>query len=173
MAITVADLKKRLDELNLKYFLAPDKPMLMAGFGGVNGSYQVAMLVELDGTFLQFRTLGYLKCTVDAPALTEVLKVIGDVNFRRRLIKLGWDASDGEIVAYADMWIVDAGLTTRQLDRMIKSFVMSMDMAYGRLKKTIETGTDPGDLSLEDMIAAAAGHDGKAKKKEKKEPVII
>lgn len=185
MAITLADLKKRLDELKLKYFLSPDKPMVMAGFGGLNGSYQVALLVELEGTFLQFRSLGYLKCPADRPEVMEVLKVIGDLNYRKRLIKFGWDASDGEIVAYADMWIMDGGLTTQQLDRMLKTFVTTMDIAHGRLKKTMETGADPGDMSLADMMAAAAGglpkeiadvlkRMGKGKGKEKeKEPVII
>ncbi|OFV84235.1 MAG: hypothetical protein A2W26_09655 [Acidobacteria bacterium RBG_16_64_8] len=161
MAMTMDEIKHLLTTEGIKYFIAPDRPALLAGFGGVNGSYQVLTLLELDGTFLQLRTIGWLHCPPDHPALTEVLKVVGEENYRRRLVKIGWDPGDGELVAYADVWIEDGALTQQQFSRILHVYLPVTDMAYGRLKKTIETGHDPGERSLEDMLGAVLEREGK------------
>jgi hypothetical protein len=155
MAMTLDDLRGLLDEEGLKYYLASDKPAIMANFGGLFGRYQVLMVLELDNTFLQFRTIGYLNCEVGHDSLAEVLKVVGALNYRTRLVKWGWDPSDGEIVAYADAWLVDNKLTLQQIRRMIGNYVSAVDMAYKRLEETIETGEDPGEIDPQALIADA------------------
>jgi hypothetical protein len=90
-----------------------------------------------------------------------VLKVVGEENYRRRLVKIGWDPADGELVAYADVWIEDGTLTQQQFSRMLHVYLPVMDMAYGRLKKTIETGHDPGEQSLKDMLGTVLEREGK------------
>ncbi|MFZ0493705.1 MAG: YbjN domain-containing protein [Acidimicrobiia bacterium] len=152
MAMTLDELQGLLDKEGIKYFLAPGQPVLMAGFAGMFGHYQVLIKLEVDGTFLQFRTLGYLNCEAGHESLDEVLKVIGELNFKTRLMKLGWDPSDGEIVAYADIWLVDAKLTLEQLKRMIGNFMPAIDIAHKRIKETIETGRDPGEVDPKVMF---------------------
>lgn len=154
MAMTLDQIKRLLESEDIKYFVHPEREALLASFAGLSGSHQVVTSLELDGTFLQLRTVGWLHCPSDHPALSEVLKVLGEVNYRARLVKIGWDPSDGELVAYADVWIEDGKLTQQQFSRMLHNYVPVVDMAYGRLKKTIETGHDPGEKSLEDMIGA-------------------
>lgn len=153
MAITLDELKALVEAEGLKYFLAPDKPALFLGFGGLTGSYQVLMLVELDGHFLQFRTLGYASCPVGRPHLEAVLKVLGALNYELRLTKFGWDPSDGEIVGYADLWLADGTLTQKQFSAMLAAYVPGIDMGHDRIQKTIDTGVDPQGGDGGDMMA--------------------
>jgi len=160
MAMTLDDLKKLLNGESIKYFVDPNRPVIMAGFGGVNGQYQVIIRLEVEGTFLQFRTMSYLHCPADHGSLTEVLKVLGGINYRKRLVKFGWDSSDGEIVAYADIWIVDTQLTGQQLHHMLYNFIPVIDSSYARIKETIETGTDPGEKTPEELAGEVLGKGG-------------
>jgi hypothetical protein len=74
-----------------------------------------------------------------------VLRVLGHLNYRFRLTKFGWDPKDGEIVAYADVWVEDGDLTQRQFGALFKSLIPAIDLAYKRLSTVMETGSDPGD----------------------------
>lgn len=143
MTITLDELKSLADRLGLKYFLAPDRPAIALGFTGMNGSYQVIMKVELDGRFLQFRTLGYDHCPADHPHLEAVLRVIGALDFKLRVTKFGWDPSDGEIVGYADLWLEDAKITQQQFATMLAAYLPAIDLGHARIAKTLETGVDP------------------------------
>ena len=149
MALTMNELKALLKTEGIRYFLDPDRPTIMFGVQGLNNSYQCIISVELDGEFLQFRTVRYLNCPSAHPSLTETLKVLGDLNYSKRIVKFGWDASDGEIVAYVDMWLKDNNLTEDQFSALIHNFLLAVDMTFLRLKNTVETGKDPGDSSLD------------------------
>lgn len=146
MALKLDDLKKLCEGEKLKYFIDPDRPVVMMGFGGIHGRYQVIVALEVDGRFLQVRTISYLHCPADHPHIVPVLKILGHLNYRLRMIKFGWDPSDGEIVAYADVWLEDGRLTQSQFGALFKSIIPAMDLNYKRLTETMETGTDPGDV---------------------------
>jgi hypothetical protein len=150
-------LKKLVEGESLRYFVAPDREVLMLGLAGIFGNYQFVISLELDGRFVQFRTLGYQSCPVDHPHVDAVLRVLGELNYRARLTKFGWDPRDGEVVAYADVWLEDGTLTQRQFNAMLQSYVPMIDINHPRITKTIETGTDPGDLRPTDVSAAAPG----------------
>jgi Putative bacterial sensory transduction regulator len=162
MSMTLDDLERLFDAEGLTYFAGwhTHRPAVLASFQGINSVYQVLTLLEVDGTFLQLRSLNWLHCPTSHPAVGEVLKATGDENYQRRLVKIGWNPSDGELVAYADVWIEDGTLTQRQFSRMLSVYLPVMDMAYGRLKKAIETGHDPGMPSLEDALTAALERGG-------------
>lgn len=153
MTMTIDRLKELCEGEDLKYFLAPDRPMVLVGFGGINGSYQVVIPIEVDGRFIQIRTTGYLKCPADHPSVNAVLAILGALNYKLRMIKFGWDPSDGEIVAYADVWIEDGDLTQKQFSRILKSLVPGIDLNFKRLSEAIETGKDPGEESPASVLA--------------------
>jgi hypothetical protein len=153
--MTFDELKKLADGEGLKYFVAPDRPMLMMGFALIHGRYQILVPLELDGRFLQFRTLGYGTCPSDHPHLEAVLRVLMQLDYQLRVTKFGWDPSDGEIVAYADVWLEDGTLTQKQFSGILHCFLPGIDVNYPRITKTIETGTDPGEFRPEDLLAAA------------------
>lgn len=161
MAMTLDDMKKLLEEEDIRYFVAPDRPALLATFRGMGDPHRVLFKLELDGKFLQIRTIGWLSCPDDHASLSGVLKAIGAENYLRRLVKLGWDPRDGEIVAYADVWLMDGKLTQQQFSRILHNYLPVIDMAYRRLEEAIETGRDPGKMDAEDLVKGVFEREGK------------
>lgn len=159
MAITFDALKQLVEAAELKYFVAPDRPVIMLGFQGLLSQVQLVISLEDQGEFLQFRTIHFLECPAGHPNLGEVLKAIGHLNYSRRLVKFAWDPSDGEIVMYADMWLVDSAPSRGQFRRMVQSFFGSADLGHGRLKLTIDTGKDPGELEPQELLRLLSGSD--------------
>ncbi|MFC1660388.1 YbjN domain-containing protein [Gemmatimonadota bacterium] len=157
MALTMERLESLVKAEGLKYFRDPDRDALMLGATGLNGSYQFLILLELGGEFIQFRTMRYHSCPLSHPQVDAVLRVLGDLNYRLRFLKFGWDPSDGEIVAYGDMWIIDGDLTQAQFGRMIKAYMTVMDLNYARINQTVETGEDPGEVDPADAVRRASG----------------
>jgi hypothetical protein len=147
-------LKKLADEHGLHYYVSPERQMLAMGFTGLNGNYHIVVLLDNDGRFLQFRTdfNSYLTCPVESPNLNAVLRLLATLDYQLRVAKFGWDARDGEIMVYADVWLEDATMTQTQFSELVRCFVTAIDMNYKRIATTIATGTDPGDLKPEDIL---------------------
>ncbi len=143
MTISLDQLKSLVRAEGLAFFEDPSRPAILLNFKGNNGAFMMVMLVELDGRFMQFRTVGYGSCPPGNPNLPAVLAVLGEMDYRLRLTKFGWDPSDGEIVAYADLWLEDGVLTQHQLAAMLRAFLPAIDIGLPRIMKTIETGIDP------------------------------
>ena len=160
MALTMEGLRKLLEAVQLPYFIAPDRPAIMVGGEGMFGRYQVVIPLEMEGRFMQFRTIGYLRCTGDHKHLSEVLKVLAVMNYNRRLVKFGWDSTDGEIVAYADLWLMDGNITVEQFRRMVQNYFSVIDLGCGRIRAVLETGKDPGDMDPQEMMRAATASGG-------------
>jgi hypothetical protein len=154
----IDDLKKLADGHPLKYYTSPNSPQLQAVFGGLFGSYQVTMTVQSEGDFLQFRTQAYLTCPPDHPWLKEVFRTLVHMNCQKRMTKFGWDPSDGEIMAFADVWVMDGALTQKQFDRIVGGLIPAIDVGFARLGKIMATGEDPQDEGV--MLAASGAGSG-------------
>jgi hypothetical protein len=144
VTVSIQQLQALAAGAGLKFFMAPDRPVMLMGFTGMFGSYQVIATTDLDGRFMQLRTMGYGSCGADHPHLEAVLKVLAALDYRLRLTKFAWDESDGEIIAYADLWLEDATLTQAQFAAMLRAFVPAIDLGHERIVKTMQTGVDPG-----------------------------
>jgi hypothetical protein len=124
---------------------------------GLNGAYSFVPVLDRGGEFLQFRTLQYHSCRRDHPNLAAVLQVLAGLNLELRFVKFAWDSSDGEIVAYGDVWVCDGELTDGQFGAMIKSFMTSLDRQYPRIDTTIATGEDPGEVDPLEGVSGTPG----------------
>ncbi|MCJ7725455.1 MAG: YbjN domain-containing protein [Acidimicrobiia bacterium] len=155
MAMDLDRLKALCEGEGFKYFLAPDRPTVMMGFSGIYGRYQTVVHIEVDGRFIQVRTVGYLNCPADHPHSRKVLEILGHLNYQLRLTKFGWDPSDGEIVAYADVWLEDGEVTQKQFGALFRSLLPAIDRNYKRLTVTMETGEDPGEITPESAAGDA------------------
>jgi Putative bacterial sensory transduction regulator len=94
---------------------------------------------------------------LNVTGINELLKVLGHLNYKLRLVKFAWDPSDGEIVVYADTWLVDTELTQAQSQRVIQGYFSALDMHSSRIDKTLETGKDPGAEDLMAMVERGMG----------------
>lgn len=175
MALTLAELEKLVEGEGMRYFRDPTRDALMLGAKGIAGHYQFVILLELEGQFLQFRTINYQYCAADHKYLKQVLEVLGALNFRLRLAKFGWDESDGEIVVYADHWVMDGKVTQEQFSRILHNFLPAVDLSSPRIATTMETGKDPGELDpaqilemILGQVGGGGGDDDEEKGKKKK-----
>jgi hypothetical protein len=157
MALSIEKLKSLLEGEKLKYFLDPAMDKIMLGAKGMNGSYQLLILLEVENTFIQFRSMNYHSCPADHEHVGATLKLLGELNYHLRFLKFGWDPSDGEIVVYGDAWIEDGDLTQKQFGRMIHAYLTMMDLNNVRIDKTIRTGEDPGDIRPKEGGGAPSG----------------
>ena len=156
MALTFEQLQRLVKGEKLNYFIAPDRPMVRFGVTGLYGRYEVVVHLQDDGRFLQFRTVNYHTCAEGDPNLHAVLQTMASLNYTTRLVKLGRDPSDGEIVAYADHWVMDNQVTQEQFSRMMSNYLPSIDRDYHRIKTAAETGKDPGDPPVTSPPGAGA-----------------
>jgi hypothetical protein len=154
MTITIDQLKSLTSGVGIPYFIDPDRPALLLAINGLTGSYQVIAKIEVDGRFLQLRTKPntYATCRADHAHIDAVLRVLLALDYSRRLVKFAWDVMDGEIVAYADLWLEDATLTQEQFKAMLSVYIPIMDLGHERIVKTIETGVDPAEGGDDDMM---------------------
>lgn len=157
MAMTMDQLKGLVEAIGLRYYLDPRRDAVMFTLRGSHIPYQMLVLLDMQGRFLQFRSIGFLHCKDDHPHRNEVLKVLGAVNYQMRLVKHAWDVRDGEIIVMADMWIMDGTVTAAQFQRMLENYVGGMDDSHPRLAKTVETGRDPGAADSAPPAARGAG----------------
>lgn len=144
MSITIDRLKSLLDGQDVRYFQDPHRPVVLANFAGIFGSYQVVFQIDLDGRFLLIRTLGYGSCPKDHPHCQAVLQVLGNLDYQMRITKWGWDPADGEIVACVDVWLEDASVTETQFRQWLAVFLPSIDIAHHRIAEALSSGVDPG-----------------------------
>jgi hypothetical protein len=155
MALTLDQLRRLCDQAQFRYFVDPARPTLLANVDGLAGRYQFVMQLELDGQFLQFRTMSYAHCGPSHQHHGALLRLLGDLNYHLRFVKFGWDPSDGEVVAYADTWLMDAGLTQRQFDRILGTYLPSLDRNYARIAQVVQTGDDPGPIDVTELLKSA------------------
>jgi hypothetical protein len=152
MALTIDDLRRLADSVSFRYFMDPTRPVLLCGVQGRAGRYQFMMMLEMDGRFLQFRTLDYHRCPGDHAHAAAVLGLLAQLNYQLRFVKFGWDATSGEIVVYGDMWLMDAALTQEQFTRLLGNYLPTLDQNYPRIAQTIAAGRDPGPVKTEHDI---------------------
>ena len=155
MAITFARLQELLDGEGLKYFIDPKSTHVMLRMGTPTGAFDVGIALLDEGRFLQFRAIRLRECPAQNPNLAAVLRLLASVNYQYRFVKYAWDASDGEITVYGDMWIQDSAVTQEQFHTMAGNLFTNVQKNMNRLSKVIETGKDPGEMSMEQMFEEA------------------
>lgn len=152
MPLSLDELKKLLDAEEIRYFQHPAKPVVLAGFGGLNGSHQITISLYLDGHFLQFRTMNFATCKADNANLAATMRLLMGLNLKTRWVKWCWDQNDGEVCAMGDMWVADGGVTRTQLQRMLGNILPAIDVELPRIKSVIDTGKDPGEIDPAELM---------------------
>jgi hypothetical protein len=155
--MTLKDVRKLLDNAGFRYFLAPDREAVMVAVAGLNGRYQFVVNLQASGNFLQFRSVALLHCDARNPHLFTLLKAMAEINYTVRAVKLAWDASDGEVVAYSDLWVFDAKITDRQFGQTMYGFLQVTDVAWPRFNHILTTGQDPGNQSVAETLRKMFG----------------
>ena len=97
MALRLPELKKMVEAEGLHYFIDPTRDALMLGMQGLHGRYQIVVVLELEGTFLQVRTIGLTHCPTGHANLVPLLQLLLRMNYELRLVKFGWDVKTTKV----------------------------------------------------------------------------
>ena len=167
MAISIDEIRGFLDGKEVKYLYDPQKETFVISFT----PHVVLIRLEEHGEFLQFRTLNFYQYK-DGKHKTTIMDMLLAMNYRRKLVKFGYDSDDGEVNACVDMPIEDGGLTNTQFFRCMAALLEALEEGRQRIGIILETGKDPGPNSSK-MIESLVNEimesldDGKKEKPEK------
>jgi hypothetical protein len=157
MAVTLEQVKRMLGELGVATPIALG-PHLVFQLEGI--SPPVLVSAAVDGDVLQFRTVKLLMAP--APAYRKTLQAaLLDTCYHYKMLKVTLDASDGEVVGYIDLFLADATLTRKQLQRCLSALGL-LRAIRTRCEAIVETGTDPGDQAPMAILEEAMRRAGQA-----------
>jgi hypothetical protein len=151
MSITFQALQELVQREGFQYYVHPTDSQLIFGILGMLGTHHVSITLFEDGTFLQMRSVDSFYCPADHPRLGEVQTVLSALNTQYRAIKFAREPQQGEIVAFADHWIMDGTLTQEQLNRLLGQFLSKLDVGSHRIRVVIDTGCDPGEQPMDEL----------------------
>jgi len=146
MPINLSQLEDLIKANGLKYFKDEEHKLLILPFRRRMGNaIQILIRIDSEGQFLQLRSN-------DLPSLSHspnllVLRDLAALNYQNRWIKFGFDPSDGEVVAYGDMWVMDGHVTVQQIGRMVQNFVGCLDGAISQIRNQLSVDRFGADMS--------------------------
>ncbi len=118
----------------LVFTLEGDPPLLVAG------------LVSEDGTMFQLRTVGLFR-DGDRDNTLAVQSLLLDLNRRYKMVKFVYDPTDGEVVAWVDVYLGQGELTSVQVDRCLTTLSTVALPQRDRIRTMATTGEDTGEAS--------------------------
>ncbi len=156
MAGSTEDVAKWLDERGWEYVLLEEAEQARFVFsidcaGGLTLSVEISLSEQ--GQFLQFRVAELISGQEleTSPYRRRILAAMAEECFRRRLAKVGYDASDGEIDCCVDLPLEDCRMTKRQFEYALHILIVVARLIHRRAKTILDTGRDPGPLEVEDL----------------------
>lgn len=139
MPIMIEDIRNFLDSKEVKYLYDSQKETLVISFT----PHVLLIKLEENGEFLQFRTLNFYQYK-KGKYKQVILQMLVAMNYKRKLVKFGYDPEDGEINACVDIPIEDAVFTSAQFFRCMAALLEALEESYQRIIHILETGKDPG-----------------------------
>jgi hypothetical protein len=153
MPVTYEAIRSMFEASGVGYMVEPNDGTLLFGSTSESGQHLLVQLrVEADGSWLQLRSVGLLKCPPTSKHLPAVLRLLAELNYYYRCIKLGWGSEDGELAAYADLCVGDSQATQPQIFSLIGFFLRLLGDIQPRLLVTATTGKDPGRAEKEEAM---------------------
>ena len=136
--VTITDVAKYLDKLDLAYELNEDKNVATLGISGDNGNFDIAIVADTDIDVVYIAVVDYLKVPADHRNCDKVLRRLMELNWKFNIGKFEWDSSDGEVrLSYA--LCTDNGLGFEAFSSALVTIVQSADDHYPELKELLES----------------------------------
>jgi hypothetical protein len=96
--------------------------------------------LQEKGEYLDVDALELATCKKDSPALPKVLEAVAHANYKYKVVKFGWDPSDGEIRATVCLPLEDNDqLPSAQVGAMIKFLSGVCDDFYPTLEAALQS----------------------------------
>jgi hypothetical protein len=144
MAATLEEIRRLLDEAEIKYRARDDTAIVMTWttkkYRNPEGKDFVFLVVQLaeDGGYLRVFMPQAFKA--EGPHVDALLKACMMVQWHTKLVQFEYDDEDGEIRPVVEFPLEDAKLTRKQLERCVRSLVHLVDTFYPTLEKARDAG---------------------------------
>lgn len=143
MSFSNADLRQVLRSKELSFVDNPSSDGVVVPVPYEDENLLVA--IEAEGMIVQFRSV-QLATDEGRTHRRELLTTLLDWNHQGKVLKWAYDDSDGEVVAYADMFIGQGTMTEQQVMRCLAAFLLAAKRR-DRVRTILSSGRDPGDPS--------------------------
>ena len=148
MPTTIKEIKQLVRELELNYWVSGHGDSLMIPFQSNKNQIEIIIILHNEGAFLQFCARILPSFAVDSTYNKCALRIVNEVNTKRRFIKCFHNREDQSLCAYGDFWILDGQLTALQFRTMLDSFKSGVFYMQAKL-----VGIDDNDTSNVKEIA--------------------
>ncbi|MFC1660763.1 YbjN domain-containing protein [Gemmatimonadota bacterium] len=159
MAIEIGQVTRALQATGLKHQKLDDERIIL-GMQCKNVHLDLTLGLQEHGEYLDVDALELATCKKDSPALPAVLQELAFANYQYKLVKFGWDPSDGEIRATVCLPLEDnADLPHEQVGAMIRFLAKVCDDFYPKLEVALKSGRKRlkyGVLAAVFLVLAAA-----------------
>jgi len=133
MAIEVGQVPRALEASGLKHQRLDDERIIL-GMQCKHLQLDMRVGIQEDGEYLDVDAFKIATCKKGSPALPEVLKELAFANYHYKVVKFGWDPSDGEIRATVCLPLEDnTDLPREQLEAMIGFLAKVCDDFFPKL----------------------------------------
>jgi len=152
MATNIPEIKKILEELDIKYREYPGKDFLRVGFGSehykdADGDNHISIIVALEenGEFIKFTVPDAYKFDTNLNSFHKMalFQTLLQVSFMTKMMQFEYDIDQGDIWAMIEFPIEDSKLTKTQLKRCIISMVGVLDKYHDIIMDAIKHGITP------------------------------
>lgn len=137
MSIALSQVEEVMREMDFRY-ARTDEEHLLFGVRTEVESYRIVLNLDEDGEYLSLSTWQLLVCEAGHPNLDEVLLLLARANDEYKIVQLGWNPADGEIVAVVAVPLEDNdSLEEPQLGQALATMVLVCDDVLPALREAL------------------------------------
>ena len=144
MAITIDDVAKHMEALELKFKKRDEEHLLFAmrlkKYKDPDGDDGLRLVIRLSESGGYFELYAPQAFKAAGPHVDAFLKACAIVQYRTKLIQFEYDPADGEIRPIIEFPIADGTLTQKQLARCVQGICQLVDDYYEPLKRALDEG---------------------------------
>lgn len=155
MAVDLVDISQYLDDLGWQYEIVEEEfSRIITQIS--TSTIQTTLLINLqeEGEYFELIAPHVLEHTdvANTPFKEALFQALLSINWETKFVQWEYDVCDKEIRATIEFPLEDSILTQRQFERCLFGLVQVLNDAVPRLLAVIETGQDPGDPELDELL---------------------
>jgi len=145
MPVNMKQIESQMNEHGFKYYLDPEQQTMIVPVPADGDLLNITVTLAEEGEYIQCQIPCFVnaKKAVDREALlVEMLHL----NYKLKMVKLGFDPTDDEINVEIGLPVEDGALTDRQLSRMFGVMFHMMNDCRPALIELINTGKSSKEM---------------------------
>ncbi len=156
MAVTLKQICQYLDSLGWPYEIEKTEDATDVVTEILTETIQTSIVIGLkeSGEYFELSAPQILNDAdvANTPYKEALFQTLLSINWETKFVQWEYDVCDDEIRATIEFPLEDSVLTQRQFERCLFGLVQVLNDALPRLIAVLETGQDPGDPELDELL---------------------